>query len=51
MIRRRVRKDDAEEEKCRSVAELLLKGKSGPALEREIRGKIQREAAGPGAGT
>ncbi|ORX38285.1 hypothetical protein BD324DRAFT_649662 [Kockovaella imperatae] len=42
VIRRRVRKDEAEEEKCRSVAELLLKGKSGEALEQEIKEKIQR---------
>jgi HMG box factor len=47
VIRRRVRKDDAEEEKCRSVAELLIKGKSGQALEQEIRNKIQRNNAGP----
>ncbi|KAL7422333.1 hypothetical protein Q5752_002979 [Cryptotrichosporon argae] len=36
VIRRRVRKDAAEEEKCRSVAELLLQGKSGDKLEEEI---------------
>jgi HMG box factor len=44
VIRRRVRKDEAEDEKCQSVAELLLKGKSGEALESEIKDKIQ---AGP----
>lgn len=42
VIRRRVRKDEAEEEKCRSVAELLLKGKSGEALENEIKEKIKK---------
>lgn len=43
VIRRRVRKDDAEEEKCKSVAELLLRGKSGQELEQEIKDKISRE--------
>ncbi|WVQ95193.1 hypothetical protein IAU59_002287 [Kwoniella sp. CBS 9459] len=42
VIRRRVRKDEAEEEKCKSVAELLIKGKSGEALENEIKEKIRR---------
>ncbi|OCF40707.1 hypothetical protein I317_05479 [Kwoniella heveanensis CBS 569] len=42
VIRRRVRKDEAEEEKCKSVAELLIKGKSGEALENEIKDKIRR---------
>ncbi|EIW68407.1 hypothetical protein TREMEDRAFT_63576 [Tremella mesenterica DSM 1558] len=37
VIRRRVRKDQAEEDKCKSVAELLLRGKTGKALEEEIR--------------
>ncbi len=46
VIRRRVRKDEAEEEKCASVAQLLLKGKSGVALESEIKNKIRR---GPGS--
>jgi HMG box factor len=41
VIRRRVRQDEAEEEKCRSVAELLLKGKSGQDLEHEIKEKIK----------
>jgi len=41
VIRRRVRKDEAEEEKCQSVAELLLKGKTGTALESEIKDKIK----------
>ncbi|KAK8854591.1 hypothetical protein IAR55_003330 [Kwoniella newhampshirensis] len=40
VIRRRVRKDEAEEEKCKSVAELLIKGKSGEELEGEIKEKI-----------
>nr|ODN94545.1 hypothetical protein L204_04678 [Cryptococcus depauperatus CBS 7855] len=43
VIRRRVRKDEAEEEKCKSVAELLMKGKSGQALEAEIKDKITEE--------
>ncbi|WRT68647.1 uncharacterized protein IL334_005626 [Kwoniella shivajii] len=42
VIRRRVRKDEAEEQKCKSVAELLIKGKSGEALENEIKEKIRR---------
>ncbi|WVR09390.1 hypothetical protein IAU60_006457 [Kwoniella sp. DSM 27419] len=42
VIRRRVRKDEAEEEKCNNVAELLIKGKTGETLEREIKGKVQR---------
>ena len=47
VIRRRVRKDEAEEEKCRSVAELLLKGKSGEALESEIKEKINKDTSNP----
>lgn len=43
VIRRRVRKDEAEEEKCRSVAELLIKGKSGEALEEGIKEKLAQE--------
>ena len=41
VIRRRVRKDEAEEEKCKSVAELLMKGKVGKELEAEIREKAR----------
>ncbi|WWD02142.1 hypothetical protein V865_000180 [Kwoniella europaea PYCC6329] len=41
VIRRRVRKDEAEEQKCKSVAELLIKGKSGEDLENEIKEKIR----------
>lgn len=37
VIRRRVRKDDAEEEKCNNVAQLLLEGKTGEALAEEIK--------------
>ena len=47
VIRRRVRKDDAEEDKCRSVAALLLEGKTGDVLEKELRDKIQCD--GPAA--
>ncbi|WWD19274.1 hypothetical protein CI109_103732 [Kwoniella shandongensis] len=42
VIRRRVRKDEAEEEKCKSVAELLMKGKSGEELEEVIKEKINK---------
>ncbi|WWC71342.1 uncharacterized protein I206_105296 [Kwoniella pini CBS 10737] len=42
VIRRRVRKDEAEEQKCKSVAELLIKGKSGEDLENEIKDKIRK---------
>ncbi|KAK4685918.1 hypothetical protein P7C73_g4215, partial [Tremellales sp. Uapishka_1] len=42
VIRRRVRKDEAEEEKCQSVAELLLRGKSGDALESEMMQQTQQ---------
>lgn len=49
VIRRRVRKDEAEEEKCRSVAELLIKGKSGEALETEIKEKIKKGPTTPPA--
>lgn len=48
VIRRRVRKDEAEEEKCESVAKLLLKGKTGVALETEIKDKIQRGPSSSG---
>ena len=41
-----MRKDEAEVEKCQSVADLILKGKSGVALESEIIDKVQR---GPSA--
>lgn len=40
VVRRRVRKDEAEEEKCKNVAELLMKGKSGQELEQEIKEKV-----------
>ena len=42
VIRRRVRKDEAEEEKCKSVAALLMKGKTGVALESEIKHEMKR---------
>lgn len=37
IIRRRVRKDPAEDEKVDAVADLLIKGKSGGDLEHEIK--------------
>ncbi|KIR77582.1 HMG box factor, other [Cryptococcus gattii EJB2] len=40
VVRRRVRKDEVEEEKCKNVAELLMKGKSGQELEQEIKEKV-----------
>lgn len=43
VIRRRVRKDEAEEEKCQSVADLLMKGKKGEELEEEIKERMQKE--------
>ncbi|WVW85373.1 hypothetical protein I302_107411 [Kwoniella bestiolae CBS 10118] len=46
VIRRRVRKDEAEEQKCKSVAELLIKGKSGEDLENEIKEKIRKGSSG-----
>ncbi|WVQ79691.1 hypothetical protein IAT38_001791 [Cryptococcus sp. DSM 104549] len=49
VIRRRVRKDEAEEEKCKNVAELLIKGKSGEELESEIREKISKGSEGEGS--
>ncbi|WVQ72004.1 hypothetical protein IAR50_001548 [Cryptococcus sp. DSM 104548] len=44
VIRRRVRKDEAEEEKCKNIAELLSKGKSGEQLEAEIKERIASES-------
>ena len=37
VVRRRVRKDAAEEEKCKSVAQLLMQGKTGDELAEEIK--------------
>ena len=37
VVRRRVRKDAAEEEKCKSVAQLLMQGKTGEELAEEIK--------------
>jgi len=37
VVRRRVRKDAAEEEKCKSVASLLMQGKTGEELAEEIK--------------
>lgn len=43
VIRRRVRKDEAEEARCRDVAELLMKGTSGEQLAEEIKEKMIKE--------
>lgn len=40
IIRRRVRKDQAEDEKVEAVAEALIQGKSGEKLEEEIRDQM-----------
>jgi len=40
IIRRRVRKDQAEDEKVEAVAEALIQGKSGEKLEKEIRNQM-----------
>ncbi|ORY26599.1 hypothetical protein BCR39DRAFT_254421 [Naematelia encephala] len=40
IIRRRVRKDQAEDDKVEAVAEALIKGKAGNALEKEIRDQM-----------
>ncbi|WVQ85956.1 hypothetical protein IAT38_008124 [Cryptococcus sp. DSM 104549] len=40
IIRRRVRKDPAEDEKVDAVAEALIKGKAGGALEKEIKEQL-----------
>lgn len=48
VIRRRVRKDEADEEKCNNVAALLLKGTSGVELEEEIK-DMQQPPATKGA--
>jgi hypothetical protein len=47
VIRRRVRKDAAEEEKCQEVADLLINGKTGKELESEIKEKIKRGPVSP----
>lgn len=40
IIRRRVRKDPAEDEKVDAVAEALIKGKAGNELEKEIKEQL-----------
>lgn len=40
IIRRRVRKDPAEDEKFEAVAEALIKGKAGDQLEKEIKNQM-----------
>lgn len=46
IIRRRVRKDPAEDEKVEAVAEALIKGKAGQELEEEIKDQmVQRSEA------
>ena len=42
IIRRRVRKDPAEDEKVDAVAEALIKGKHGNKLEEEIKDQLQK---------
>lgn len=49
VIRRRVRKDEAEEEKCNNVAALLLQGTSGEKLEEEIKEQMRQPTAPKGA--
>lgn len=41
IIRRRVRKEAHEDDKVEAVAELLMKGKAGTALEREIKDQLK----------
>jgi hypothetical protein len=52
IIRRRVRKDPAEDEKVEAVAEALIKGKSGGDLEQEIKQQMvaRSEAASESEG-
>ncbi len=40
IIRRRVRKDPAEDDKVEAVAEALIKGKAGDDLEKEIKEQL-----------
>ena len=44
IIRRRVRKDAAEDEKVEAVAEALIKGKAGGALEKEIKDQMTQRS-------
>lgn len=44
IIRRRVRKDPAEDEKVEAVAEALMKGKAGEALETEIKEQMAQRS-------
>ena len=44
IIRRRVRKDAAEDEKVEAVAEALIQGKAGGALEKEIKNQMTQRS-------
>lgn len=44
IIRRRVRKDPAEDENVEAVAEALMKGKAGDALEAEIKEQLAQRS-------
>ena len=44
IIRRRVRKDVAEDEKVEAVAEALIKGKAKGELEKEIKGQMSQRS-------
>ncbi|KAJ9099991.1 hypothetical protein QFC19_005808 [Naganishia cerealis] len=47
IIRRRVRKDPLEDDKCEAVASLLIQGKAGNALETEVKEKIAEKTGQP----
>ncbi|KAJ9123245.1 hypothetical protein QFC22_001441 [Naganishia vaughanmartiniae] len=47
IIRRRVRKDPLEDDKCDAVASLLIQGKAGDALESEVKEKIAEKNGQP----
>ncbi|RXK41694.1 hypothetical protein M231_00929 [Tremella mesenterica] len=49
IIRRRVRKDPAEDEKVDAVAEALIKGKTGQTLEEEIKDQLKARSDESGA--
>ncbi len=44
IIRRRVRKDASEDEKVVAVAEALIKGKAGGALEKEMKDQMTQRS-------
>ncbi|KAJ9107511.1 hypothetical protein QFC21_000967 [Naganishia friedmannii] len=47
IIRRRVRKDPLEDDKCDAVASLLIQGKAGDVLETEVKEKIAEKNGQP----